>query len=50
MAGRGITTQIEEICVYFKLCKALELTIDYMTQLLSVLRGYGIGVATNVMV
>jgi hypothetical protein len=50
MAGQGITTQIEEICIYFKLCKALELTRDYMTQLLSVLRGYGIRVATNVMV
>jgi len=50
MAGRSIATQIEEICIYFKLCKALELTRDYMTQLLSVLHGYGIGVATNVMV
>jgi hypothetical protein len=50
MAGRGITTQIEEQCIYFKLCKALELTRDYMTQPLSVLHGYGIGEDTNGMV
>jgi hypothetical protein len=50
MEDRGITTLIEEICIYFKLCKTLELTRDCMIQLSSVLCGYGIRVATNVMV
>jgi hypothetical protein len=50
MAGQGITTQIEEICTYVELSKALKLTRDCMTQLSSLLHGCGIGVATNITV